>query len=53
MNIFEYIANLGFPVVITCYLLIVFEEKIDRLDNSIKDLIRTIERVDKNKEEAE
>lgn len=36
------IGNFGFPIVITVYLLIRFEKKIDSLNNTIQDLIKFI-----------
>lgn len=42
MDIFELISNLGYPIVVSLFLLIRFEAKIDKLDSSIKELSEII-----------
>lgn len=44
--IFQNIANLGFPIAITLYLLIRMESKIETLSNSINQLTMTIEKME-------
>lgn len=44
--IFQSIANLGFPIAITLYLLIRMESKIETLSNSINKLTLTIEKME-------
>ncbi|MMZ62987.1 YvrJ protein family protein [compost metagenome] len=38
----ELIPNLGFPIVITTYLLLRFEKKIEKLSDAINELINVI-----------
>jgi hypothetical protein len=38
------ISNLGFPIVVSLILIFKVEDKIDQLNDSIKDLIKEIER---------
>lgn len=45
-TIFQSIANLGFPIAITLYLLIRMESKIETLSNSINQLTMTIEKME-------
>lgn len=45
-TIFQNIANLGFPIAITLYLLIRMESKIETLSNSINHLTLTIEKME-------
>ena len=45
-TIFQSIANLGFPIAITLYLLIRMECKIETLSNSINKLTLTIEKME-------
>ncbi len=45
-TIFQSIANLGFPIAITLYLLIRMESKIETLSNSINKLTLTIEKME-------
>ena len=45
-TIFQSIANLGFPIAITLYLLIRMESKIETLSNSINKLTLTIENME-------
>lgn len=45
-TIFQSIANLGFPIAITLYLLIRMESKIETLSNSINQLTLTIEKME-------
>lgn len=45
-TIFQNIANLGFPIAITLYLLIRMESKIETLSNSINQLTLTIEKME-------
>lgn len=39
---FAAVGNLGFPIVITSYLLIRFERKIENLNNNIQELAQVI-----------
>jgi len=46
------ISNVGFPIVITVYLFLRFEKKLENLKDSIDnltDVIKDIKRVEKNK----
>lgn len=43
------ISNFGFPIVLTTYLLLRFEKKIDSLNNSILELIKIMQDGVKNK----
>lgn len=43
-EIFAGIANLGFPIVVSIYLLVRVEGKLDSLTNSINDLAKAISR---------
>ncbi len=45
-TIFQSIANLGFPIAITLFLLIRMESKIETLSNSINKLTLTIEKME-------
>lgn len=45
-TIFQSIANLGFPIAITLFLLIRMESKIETLSNSINQLTMTIEKME-------
>ncbi|MGO1580326.1 MAG: YvrJ family protein [Peptoniphilaceae bacterium] len=42
-EILTQIANTGFPIVVSCYLLVRIENKMNELTKSINDLNRTIE----------
>ncbi len=44
-EIYSHIANLGFPIVISIYLLVRIEGKLNLLSESISELSRTIEKV--------
>ncbi|CEH36268.1 YvrJ protein family [Romboutsia lituseburensis] len=44
-NLYQNIANLGFPIVIAFYLLIRIEGKLDTLTNSINELSLNIEKL--------
>lgn len=46
-NLYTSIANLGFPIVITLYLLIRIEGKLETLTSSINSLSLNIEKLDK------
>lgn len=41
-EVLSYIANLGFPIVISVYLLVRIEDKLDQLSESINELSRVI-----------
>ncbi|MGI6604003.1 MAG: YvrJ family protein [Firmicutes bacterium] len=45
-SVFSQIANLGFPVVVSIYLLVRMEGKLDELSRSIAELARTISALD-------
>lgn len=49
-TIFQNIANLGFPIAITVYLLVRMENKIEKLSSSIDSLNVTIQKMDSKKE---
>lgn len=44
-EIYTHIANLGFPIVISIYLLVRIEGKLNQLSESISELSRTIGKV--------
>ncbi|MBC7321064.1 YvrJ family protein [bacterium] len=44
-DLFEAIANWGFPIVVSIYLLVRIESKIESLESAIKDLALTIARI--------
>ena len=44
-EIYTNVANLGFPIVISIYLLVRIEGKLNQLSESIIELSRTIEKV--------
>ena len=44
-EIYTHIANLGFPIVISIYLLVRIEGKLDMLTESINELTKTIARI--------
>lgn len=44
-NIFNMIANVGFPIVISIYLLVRIEEKMDKLSSSILELSKAINEI--------
>lgn len=46
-NIYQSIANLGFPIVITLYLLIRIEGKLETLTKSINSLSINIEKLER------
>jgi len=46
-EIFINIANLGFPIVLSIYLLVRIEGKLDRLSESINDLSKNILEINK------
>ena len=47
-QLFSMIENLGFPIVLSIYLLFRFEKKIDKLDDTISQLNQSIKkRIDK------
>lgn len=39
------ISNIGFPIAVSCYLLVRFESRIGELTNSINELSKYIERL--------
>jgi hypothetical protein len=41
-EIYTHIANLGFPIVVSIYLLVRVENKLDNLTRSINELTKTI-----------
>ncbi len=41
-EVFEYVANLGFPIVISVYLLVRIEGKLAELTDSIRELTGTL-----------
>ena len=43
-EIYTHIANLGFPIVISIYLLVRIEGKLNQLTESINELSKTIEK---------
>ncbi|SMC00033.1 YvrJ protein family protein [Thermanaeromonas toyohensis ToBE] len=43
-DLWTYVGNYGFPMVIAFYLLIRFEKKLDTLTAAINELTRTLER---------
>ncbi|AFK85335.1 MULTISPECIES: YvrJ family protein [Thermoanaerobacterium] len=45
-EIFAGIANLGFPIVVSIYLLVRIEGKIDNLTNSINELTKAITKIE-------
>lgn len=45
-EIYTHIANLGFPIVISMYLLIRIEGKLNRLTESINELSKAISAID-------
>lgn len=49
-TILQNIANLGFPIAITVYLLVRMEGKIEELSTSIDNLNVTIQKMDAKKE---
>lgn len=42
-ELFTHIANIGFPIVVSCYLLVRIETKMGELTKSINDLSKNIE----------
>ena len=46
-DILRAIADVGFPIVITVYLLMVFGKKLDRLSDAVEKLSRYVEGLDK------
>lgn len=44
-EIYTNIANLGFPIVISIYLLVRIEGKLNQLSESINELSKTIEKI--------
>lgn len=44
-DLFKAIANWGFPIVVSIYLLVRIESKIESLETAIKDLALTIARI--------
>ncbi|MBC7319884.1 YvrJ family protein [bacterium] len=44
-ELFKAIANWGFPIVVSVYLLVRIESKIESLESAIKDLSVTIARI--------
>lgn len=44
-EIYSNIANLGFPIVISIYLLVRIEGKLNQLSESINELSKTIEKI--------
>lgn len=48
-QLFSMIENLGFPIVLSIYLLFRFEKKIDKLDDTISQLNQSIKKVLINK----
>ncbi len=44
-EIYTHIANLGFPIVISIYLLVRIEGKLNQLSESLIELSKTIEKV--------
>lgn len=47
MEFVEIISNIGFPIVMTIILMTKIETKIDLLTNSINNLIKEIEKINK------
>ncbi|MEG6567087.1 YvrJ family protein [Thermoanaerobacterium saccharolyticum] len=45
-EIFAGIANLGFPIVVSIYLLVRIEGKLDSLTNSINELTKAITKIE-------
>ncbi|AEF18188.1 MULTISPECIES: YvrJ family protein [Thermoanaerobacterium] len=45
-EIFTGIANLGFPIVVSIYLLVRIEGKLDSLTNSINELTKAITKIE-------
>ncbi|MDI3312270.1 MAG: YvrJ family protein [Thermoanaerobacterium sp.] len=45
-EIFAGIANLGFPIVVSIYLLVRIEGKLDSLTNSINELAKAITKIE-------
>lgn len=43
-DILNFVANMGFPIGVSCYLLVRLEQKLDCLTESISELGRLIER---------
>lgn len=41
-NIFEYVANVGFPIILSIFLLFRIEVKLEKLSESITDLNKAI-----------
>lgn len=44
-EIYTHVANLGFPIVISVYLLVRIEGKLNMLTNSINELSKTIAKI--------
>ncbi|ABR46946.1 conserved hypothetical protein [Alkaliphilus metalliredigens QYMF] len=44
-DVFGHVANLGFPIVVSVYLLVQIEEKLEGLTVSIHELAKSIERL--------
>lgn len=42
LTIFQLVGNLGFPIIITAYLLHSFEKKIENLEDAIKNLANAL-----------
>lgn len=40
---FQIVSNLGFPIAVSCYLLFRFEKKLDKLEDTVKDMTRSVE----------
>lgn len=47
-EIFNAISNFGFPIVITVYLLVRFERKLDLMTEVLNDLKNEIEKLNRN-----
>jgi len=46
-DILRAVADVGFPIVITIYLLMVFGKKLDRLSDAVEKLSRYVEELNK------
>lgn len=51
MDLQDFIANMGFPIVVSLILILRTEEKIDNLSQSINDLIEEISYLSKKTED--
>lgn len=47
IDVLQIIGNVGFPIVVTIFLLVRFEKKLEKLENAIQELTKVLDRADK------